>query len=737
MWFRLAFSFALFIWSLAVLLPGNRAAIRRGLDLRGGTSITLEISADALAKTSEGRAEQLKKLEEIMRRRIDAFGVSEPIIRRRGSAQLEIQLPGTHAGTDGTLIDTIKKPAKLEFRLLHEHAFKDIISIMPPVGYEWIDQTPNDGVSGSAKPVPVLVRDKAELLGNAVKSAHAVINSSGGYEVSLQLTADGARLFERITRDNLGKPLGIILDGKLYSAPVIRSVIGDGRAAISGNFTAQEARNLANVLNNPLDFELLINEVSEIGPTLAKEMQAKAVKAAYIGCGLVAAIMVGVYAFGGLMAVLSVALNVLTILGVLATIDATMTLPGIAALVLTAGMSVDANIIIFARMREELRSGKSTAEAVAVGFKRAFRTILDANLTTLFAAIVMAICGTGPVRGFGIIFAIGVVSTLFCILVFCRGLMEFGVKILKIQHIFFPAPRWNFEINFMKWRNVAFLFSGLLLLGGLGAMVTRGKNLYAIDFAGGEEMTIAHTGKFALGDIYAAAGEVGIQEVIPAFQKSGAKEKELKVQIPTGTGALLLAKLQESLPQCEFQLQRQTSVGSTISAALRWNALISVSFALLVIFAYMAVRFRACFGISAVVAIVHDIWVSVGIYALFGYQFNASTLAAVLMIIGYSINDTIIIFDRIREEGGCANGGLMNTINRAINRTISRTLLTSLTTLVVAIALFVWGAGAAKDFALLFLIGILIGTFSSIFIASALLLVMDRRCTPANSAKLS
>jgi SecD/SecF fusion protein len=727
MWFRLTFSLALFIWSLVVLFPRGHAAIRRGLDLCGGVSIILEISPDALAKTSDGKTEQLKKLEGVVRRRVDAFGISEPIIRRHGNAQLEIQLPGMSATSNENLIDLIKKPAKLEFRLLHRSAFRGMIDIIPPAGYEWIDLVSGDGMPNVDGPRAVLACRKAELLGRAIKSATAVITQTGGYEISLQLTMDGAQIFERVTRENLGQPLGIVLDGKLYSAPVIQSVIGDGRAAISGNFTAKEAMDLANVLNNPLDFELIVSGVSEIGPTLAREMQAKSVKAAYIGCGLVAVIMVGVYAFGGIAAMVSVGLNVLIILGVLATIGATMTLPGIAALVLTVGMSVDANIIIFARMRDELRAGKSPAEAITGGFKRAFRTILDANLTTLFATIVMVACGAGPTRGFGITFTIGVVSTLFCALIFCRGLLEFGVKVLKIRHIFFPTFRRNFTINFMGLRNAAFLFSGLLLVGGLMAIVIRGKNLYAIDFAGGEEITIAYSGEFALGDIYSAAEAIGIKEVIPAFQKSDGAGEELKIQIPTGAGVPLLAKLQESLPQCEFQLQRQTSVGSAISAALRWNALISIVFALLVIFIYMAIRFNARFGISAIIAIIHDIWISIGIYAILGYQFNAPTLAAVLMIIGYSINDTIIIFDRIREEGHCAHENLMDIINRAINSTLSRTMLTSLTTFVAAGALFVWGAGAVRDFSLLFLIGILAGTFSSIFTASALFYLMDSR----------
>jgi SecD/SecF fusion protein len=728
MWLRLIFSFVLFIWTLAVLFPGKCVAIRRGLDLCGGTAVTLEISHDSLAKTSDGRAEQLKRLEEIMRRRVDTFGISEPILRRRGDSQLEIQFPGTAVGTDTNLIDAIKKPAKLEFRLLHENAFRDITGFIPPDGYEWIDQAQTRMALESEKPMSILVRNRAELLGNAVKSAHVIINSTGGYEVSLQLTADGARLFERVTRENFGKPLGIILDGKLYSTPVIRSIISDGQAAISGNFTAQDAKNLASVLNNPLDFELSVGEIHEIGPTLAKEMQLKSIKAAKIGFGLVGGIMIGIYAFGGIAAMLSVALNALSILGVFVTIDGTMTLSGIAALVLTAGMSVDGNIIIFARIQEELFLGRSTVDAIALGFKRAFRTILDANLTTLFAAIVMAIYGAGPIRGFGIIFAIGTVSTLFCTLVFCRGLMEFGAKVLKIRHTFYASFRQNFGINFMRWRNAAFLFSALLLTVGMVTMVVRGKNLYAIDFTGGDEITFSCAEEFALEDIYAVAENVGIREIIPVLQKSNTKAKELIVQVPAGTSQLFAAKLQELLPQYGFKQLRQTSIGGSISAALRWNALISVTVALLIIFLYITVRFNAYYGISAVVAILHDIWISIGIYALLGYQFNAATLAAILMIVGYSINDTIIIFDRIREEENHTGEQLINVVNRALNNTFSRTLLTSITTLVAAIALFIWGAGAAKDFAVLFSIGVFTGTFSSIFIASTILFLINRRC---------
>jgi SecD/SecF fusion protein len=727
MWLRLALSLALFIWALGVLLPWSRCAIRRGLDLRGGLSVTLEIAPDALAKTNVERAQQLKRVEEIMRRRVDAFGVSEPLIRPRGDSQLEIQLAGFFNGADGGLIDVIKKPAKLEFRLLHPDAFRDGC-IMPPSGYEWVDYVESGKQTRQSRPTHVLVRHGVELSGNAVKCASAVVNSYGAYEVSLQLTAEGARAFERITGENLGKPLGIVLDGQLYSAPVIRSVISDGHAAISGNFSAKEAMDLANALNNPLDFELHETEIYEVGPTLAGEMQSKSLRAAWIGCVLVVTIMVAVYALGGIVAVLSLALNLLLILGMLATIGATMTLPGIAALVLTVGMGVDSNILMFARMREELRGGKSLSDSLEGGFARAFTTILDANLTTLFTALILAFCGTGSVKGFGIVLAVGVVSTLFCALVFSRGAMEFLTQVLGMRRIFFPWPSVGYRINFIRWRRPAFLLSAVLIIAGISSIAIRGEKIYAIDFTGGEEWVISYAEKPALGDISAAATAAGIREVVHSFQKSiDGTQEQLKVQVPTGCGNALLTQLRKSLPQCHFQVQRQTSIGSSVSAALRWNALISLAFALLGILAYVAVRFELSFGLAAIGAIVHDILVTVGVYSLLGHQFNAPMVAAILMVVGYSINDTIIIFDRIREGLTNSTGKLYDIINAAIGGTLSRTLLTSLTTFVAAAALYLWGAGVVKDFALLFIIGILTGTFSSIFIASPIFYALKQK----------
>jgi SecD/SecF fusion protein len=713
---------------MAVLFPWNGDVIRRGLDLRGGMAVTLEIAKESLADNGAERKNQLKKAEEIMRKRVDALGISEPLIRIRGDSQIEIQLAGVFAGGDSNLVDVIKKPAKLEFRLLHNEQAAGGNS--PPLGYELIPCESQGEGAEEMGPKFATVRRISELGGGAIKRAGATVNSYGANEVSLEFTGEGAKKFEQITRRNVGKQLGIVLDGKLYSAPLISSVISDGKAVISGHFTRKGATDLANVLNNPLEFELRVAEMHELGPSLADEVQRHAVNAAIIGSLLVMLFMVLCSAVAGLVTVLSIVLNVLIILGILVTIGATMTLPAIAALVLTIGMGVDANIIIFARMREEMFRGKSMHDAIGQGFKMSFSSILDANLTSLLSAIILAFYGVGPIRGFGIILAIGVLSSLFCSIVFTRGFLELIVDVFHCDFLFFPYKRRKKIINFMgiKWPCAALASAAVAM--GILAMAIGGKDVCGIDFRGGEEYVLSYDEKPPMETIFRAAEMAAIGEIIPSFQRSikGDGCEELKLQVAAGKGIALLSQLNQLLPQCHFSVQRQTSIGASLSAELRKNAAISIAMSLLAMLIYLTVRFRIGFAVGAIVAILHDILVTAGVYVLLGHQWSAPLIAAILMVIGYSVNDTIVIFDRIREElTRHPERKLHGTINDAISKTLSRTLLTSLSTFLAAISLWIFGAGVIRDFSAIFSIGILVGTFSSIFIASPIFYWFHRK----------
>lgn len=707
---------------LTHLLHEGQSKIRQGLDLQGGTAFTLEIDKAALAgKEERQKTAQMDKAIQIMQQRVNGLGVAEPIIRAKGSSQIEIQLPGLKTKDNPDAINALKKPAKLEFRMVHDKLLPgQLPKSQYPVGYEVLVMQRMDNVTGEIHEIPLFVKKIPELTGDSVKEAFASLNNYGGYEIILTMTEKGTERFARITHDNKGKQLAIVLDGKLYSAPTINVPIPNGRASITGDFTQRDALELANVLNNPLEFELKLQEVNEIGPSLAADARDSSIKAAFLGAGLVVLFMLLYYLGAGVVAIISVFVNIVIVLGVLGMIGATMTLPGIAALVLTVGMAVDANILIFERIREELKAGKTLRTALDAGYEKAFSTVVDANLTTLLTAAILIWLGTGPVKGFGVTLAIGIGASMFCALVISRLLLEFlvelGIMKKMIPFTFFKETR----IDFLSYRKMAFAVSFLVLLLGVGSVAMKGEKVYGIDFLGGQELTLKLTRKIPTTDIEVLAKEKNLGEVIPVYHtlvKEG--EELLKVQTEQGQGDAVLIAMQMAFPEAHLELVGENSIGAAVSDSLKWNALLSIAAGLLGILVYVAFRFEMSYGIGAVVSTLHDILVTIGVFILLGGQFTAPMVAAILMIIGYSINDTIVVFDRIREELLIhPTLSLGKIINIAVNRTLSRTLLTSITTFLAAIALYLFGAGQIDDFALVFMIGIVTGTFSSIFIAS-------------------
>jgi len=534
--------------------------------------------------------------------------------------------------------------------------------------------------------------------------------------------------------------LAIVLDGELQSAPSVREVIRGG-ATITGRFSQREAMELANTLNNPLEYELNVDEMSEVGPSLAADARSKSILAAQIGAGLVIVFMIFWYGLSGVVAVISIFVNILIVLGVLASLGATLTLPGVAALVLTVGMAVDANILIFERIREELRAGKRPANALLGGYEKAFSTIVDANVTTLITAGILIWLGTGPVKGFGVTLAIGICSSVFCALVVSRFLLEllvFKAGVKKILGWGLPGP---FSVDFLRFRKPAFLISWLVVACGVFAIWSHWDRLFGIDFVGGDEITVAFEERLPMNDIEAVAESQGFGEVSSVYTVSLVDDREtLTVQTEVGKGQDFFYALDEAFPEAELLLEGQTSIGASVSDSIQRNAIISVLVALIGILLYVALRFEVGYGIGAVVATIHDVLMTIGIFVLADGQFSAPMIAAILMIVGYSINDTIVVFDRIREELELnPTYTLKRVVNMAINLTLGRSILTSVTTFMAAFALYIAGAGIIVDFAFVFLVGIITGTFSSIFIASPIFYwwhkgdrkhVEDRELTP-------
>ena len=706
------------------LLKETQAKLKRGLDLRGGVSFTLQVDPSALqGKQDYEKAAQMNKAIDIMGRRINGLGVVEPIIRVKGGDQIEIQLPGVSTQDNPEVVNALKKPAKLEFRFVHSdsHLRPELMKEEDyPLGYEVLALEREDRKTGEIFETKMFVKRRPAMTGQMIKRAGVSLDPNGGFSVNLGMTDEGSELFRTITRENVGHLLGIVLDGKLYSAPRINGEIPNGNASVTGDFTQREAIELANVLNNPLEFELRLAEMYEVGPSLAEDARTSCIYASIIGAGLVIFFMMAYYLTPGAVAVVSVLFNVFIVLGVLSNIGATMTLPGVAALVLTIGMGVDSNILIFERIREELRAGKSLHTALIAGHERAFATIVDSNLTTVMTAAILIWLGTGPIKGFGVTLAIGIFATMFCALIFSHGVLQLLIDKKRIRSMMTICWFKDTHFDFMKYRKIAFIGSVILMVSGFIAIGIKGKHIYGIDFVGGDDLTVKFEKKISIKHITSMASAQRLGEVVPVYQRHiGEDKEELKIQTEAGRGLEVFSSLQREFPEAQLNLLGINHIGGAVSGSIKGDAFWSIMFSIIGILIYVAFRFEMGYGIGAVVSTVHDIFMTVGLYVLLGGQFSAPMVAAVLMIIGYSINDTIVVFDRIREELQFNPSLKLNqVINLAINRTLSRTLLTSFTTFLSTLALYVFGTGVIVDFALVFLIGIITGTFSSIFIAS-------------------
>jgi len=711
---------------LKYILTSAQSNLRLGLDLKGGVGVTLKIAEDAPGSKFE-QAEQLKDAIEIMGSRLDGHGVAEPIIRPVGDDAIEIQIASLSTKDNPEVLEDLKKPARLEFRSVHETLSPDTTPKSKyPVGYEVLAEENEDRKTGEVFERRMFVKLIPEATGEIVDDAYVSQTQTGGFQINLEMTSEGADILAAVTGRMIGKPLAIVLDGKLYSAPTVNGVLSS-RAQITGTYSQREAIDLANVLNNPLAVELRVDQMYEVQPTLAEGARASSINAAQWGAGLVVGFMLLYYFAGGVVAVISALVNIVIVLGVLASLGATLTLPGVAALVLTLGMGVDANILIFERIREELKSGKSIKNATAGAFDKVTSTIVDANVTTLITASILIWLGTGPVKGFGITLAIGICASIFCALVVTRFLVDFLVHRIGLKKVLgmdiFPSKK----LDFFKFRKPAFIASWLIVLAGVVSVVVHHDNILGKDFTGGDEMTVAYDQRLGADEIMQVVVDQDLGDVTPIYQSLIGQDIEiLKLQTSFDEARPVLKQLQAAFPDANLIETGITQIGASVSKSIQWNALYSVLCALGGILLYVAFRFEVGYGVGAVVATIHDVLMTIGIFVICGElgifvsgQFTAPMLAAILMIVGYSINDTIVAFDRIREELELNPGtDLRSIINLALSRVFSRTLLTSITTLLAALSLYIFGAGVITDFSFIFIIGILTGTFSSIFIAS-------------------
>ena len=587
---------------------------------------------------------------------------------------------------------------------------------------------------------------KSAMEGDAVTDANEAFGQySSTAEVSMQMNAEGAKQWKRLTADNIGKSVAIVLDGYVYSYPTVQAEIAGGRSSITGNFTLNEAKDLANILKSgKLPAPARIIEEAIVGPSLGEEAINAGMSSFIFALLLVLAYMIFYYSGAGIVSNIALVANVFFIFGVLSSLGAVLTLPGIAGIILTIGMSVDANVLIYERIREELRSGKGLSLAISDGYKSAYSSIIDANVTTLLTGIILYTFGTGPIKGFATTLVIGILTSLFAAIFITR--LVISARLAKGKTITFAnkitdGAFKNINIDFIGKRKRFYILSSAIILIGVGSLVTKGLN-YGVDFVGGRTYVVRFDETVNNEDLRASLSAVFVDadglNYTPQVKTFG---NDNQVKITTSfmiesneitTDKIVESKLSEGLATTGLQYEVMSSqkVGPTIADDIKDAAVWSVFFSLLVIFLYILVRFRKWqFSLGAVAAVFHDVLIVLSIFSIFygvlpfSLEIDQAFIAALLTIIGYSLNDTVVVFDRVREfMNNNTKKGVHELINGALNSTLSRTINTSLTTFFVLLIIFIFGGEVIRGFMFALMVGVVVGTYSSLFVASPIML---------------
>ncbi len=713
--------------------------IRLGLDLQGGMQILLRVELDKVPL--EARKDATDRVVEIIRNRIDEFGVREPVITKQAKDLVVIQLPGI---TDRNRArEIVGKTAHLEFRLVSEDA--DLIKqaeavtipltlSSPPSGGEGLGEGGKPAeptkipegyelkiLSDRGRPETLLLEKEPVLTGDRLINASVGFDQYGQPIVELQLDPEGAKVFDRVTFQNIGRRLAIVLDGKVHSAPVIRDRIPNGQAQISGNFSAQEASDLALVLRaGALPAPVVIEEERTVGPTLGRDSVASGIRSGLWGTAFVFAFMPLYYLLAGLIADLALLIYILVTGGALALLKASLTLPGIAGFILSVGMAVDANVLIFERIREEIETGKTLRAAISAGYHKAFSAILDSSITTLVTSLILFIFGTGPVKGFAVTLSVGILASMFSAITVTRAVFDFlsaRNPTLKLK-MFQAFKKPNF--SFLKNRFWAYGFSVLTVAIGIGSFVLRGRENYGVEFIGGTLIQVRYQKPVSIEELRKALHQAGLAgALIQRYGEETVNEFVIKI---VGQETRAIDEASKTLAgEGGYEVTRVDSIGPAVSRDLTKKALWAVFWSALGILVYLGWRFEWKFAFAAVAALFHDTLFAFGVYALAGREINLPTVAAILTIMGYSVNDTIVTFDRVRDNLKLFRKmPFRELVDFSINQTLSRTLLTSLTVLFATAALFFFGGAAINDFAFILLIGFSVGIYSTIFVASAL-----------------
>lgn len=828
---------------IAALIPPSKT-LKGGIDIVGGSAFTLRVQPNVDPDTGEViplRTRDIERAIETIEKRLNAMGTSDMSTAQIGDNSIKLEMPGMDPESADAIRETLQKVAKLEFRAVNlrgstptgpngeslaEMVYEEEEIVPGYEAYQYVDERDGEVIEEY-----LLLESRPIVDGSDVANAYP--QSTGAtHQVGIELTGEGGEKMFNYTKDlTVGRDrMAVLLDGEVIIAPGFRQVPLGKTFVIDGQDSYEQAGMIASQLNNPLKNELKIDEERTIAPKLGAAVVSQGLTSAAIGLAFTAVFILFYYRLAGLIALSALAVNAVLIFGGMAMFEFTFTLPGIAGIILTIGMAVDANVLIFERLREELSNGKSLANAINTAYEKAFSAIFDSNITSLIAAIILFWKASGTVAGFAVTLTIGLLGSMFSAILVTRVLFRWVLDLGILKHLSIVNLFAKTSFDFLGKRRTAFALSAILLVAALGGMGVRQGGALGVDFTGGTILTFqfdedqdgvtAAEAREALKDLDTAAMPFPQEERIPgsgelltiraATEDAEAIEETLRANIPVlgervpdvvnpgrsvlsyefgepgGPGTAEVGEALESLefdttPMVQEQLDedgenvvglviradeedtgriRETlaenlptlaetdptvlgpggetgqtrwaiqttteTVSATAGTAFLINSLIAIGLGMVAILIYISIRFEFSFALGAFAAVIHDVILAVGLVILFGGELSLIHVGAILTIAGYSINDTIIVFDRIRESLLTTPGKVEKIMNEAINATLSRTMITSVTTMVTVAILAIFGGAALREFSIMILVGLIVGTYSSIFVAAPVVLLSGK-----------
>jgi len=708
--------------------------IQLGIDLKGGTTFLIKLNPenDETGKPRTVTKDMMDTAVEVIRNRVDPNGVKEPDIAPQGNDRIMVQIAGLDPAKVAETRELLQKVAKLEFHLVHPQSDALISQInageaIKPPGYriaKLIEHAnPKDPKS---KPIEgqILIKEKADLLGSSITRAGANFGQQG-WEVNISFDSAGGQKFFELTQQvyQENSRLAIVMDGDVISAPTCQNgPIAGGNCQITGNFSETEARNLASSLNNPLATPVFIEEERSSSSTLGADSIKSGVYAGIAGLVFVVLFMLVYYRMVGFVAIIALLVNCLMVLGAMAMFNSVLTLPGIAGIILGIGIAVDANVLIYERLREELDAGKSLKPAIDSSYSKAFSAIFDAHVTQFLTSAILIWFASGPVKGFALTLTIGIVASMFSSLLVTHTCFSWCFRFNWLQKIsmlhLIKAKRFDFLGNARPF----VLASVVLAVLSVAIFSYRGGNNFGADFKGGDLISVSATQKITTNDVRKSLEEAGLGKAVIQDEK-GANQDFITIRNDAGTKDRIKEQLLKSFPNSGLKFEKEDHVGSRVGNELATKSAIALGLGLVGIFIYVTFRFETSFAVGSLIALAHDLIITLGIFALSGRELSLIMVGAFLTIAGYSINDKIVVFDRIRGAlRDRTSGSVRDVMNTAINDTLSRTILTGGTVLLTVLALYFFGGPVLNDLAFAFLVGVIVGTYSSIFIASPIVL---------------